>query len=212
MSGFQTKSDYCVRGFTLINSIETFVSNVPEAALCTEFVIFGFSEKADRSLLLSSQTRSERQLLECHDFDEAILRCRLIAAPLNKGAIIMELQSFRLRFGNNFSMSPDKLVNVWSQLMSWLKDYEKYYYLCTFYDYSKNVYGLDVSQQPPNGNFGLIAVMYTNIFLLLCLPTSEETSSTIEIMVILDTNSLRLLIHKKRSFPQEWVQHWFSTQ
>ena len=82
----------------------------------------------------------------------------------------MELQSFRPAFGNNFSMSPDKLVNVWSQLMSWLKDYEKYYYLCTFYDYSKNVYGLDVSQQPPNtGNFGLIAVMRQHF------PTSLST-------------------------------------
>ena len=37
---------------------------------------------------------------------------------------------------------------------------ERLYYLCTFYDYNKNVYGLDSSQQPPNvGAHGLIATM-----------------------------------------------------
>ena len=156
--------------FTLINSIETFVSNVPEAALCTGSL---FSDSVKRQIEAYSclhKPEVKGKSWSVMTLDEAILRCRLIAAPLNKGAIIMELQSFRPAFGNNFSMSPDKLVNVWSQLMSWLKDYEKYYYLCTFYDYSKNVYGLDVSQQPPNtGNFGLIAVMYHHF------PTSLST-------------------------------------
>ena len=34
-------------------------------------------------------------------------------------------------------------------LVSWLKEFERFYYLCTFFDYNKNVYGLDSSQQPP---------------------------------------------------------------
>ena len=75
----------------------------------------------------------------------------------------MELQGFKSPFGKNtdISLSPDKLVGVLSKLMIWLKEYERFYYLCTFYDYTKKVYGLDASQQPPNtGAFGLIATMY----------------------------------------------------
>ena len=104
--------------FTLINSIETFVSNVPEAALCTGSL---FSDSVKRQIEAYSclhKPEVKGKSWSVMTLDEAILRCRLIAAPLNKGAIIMELQSFRPAFGNNFSMSPDKLVNVWSQLMS----------------------------------------------------------------------------------------------
>ena len=64
---------------------------------------------------------------------------------------------------DNIFLSPDKLVGVLSRLMIWLKEYERFYYLCTFFDYSKNVYGLEPRQQPPiTGNFGLIATMYNH--------------------------------------------------
>ena len=93
--------------FTLINRIETFVSNVPEAALCTGSL---FSDSVKRQVEAYSclhKPAVNSKSWSVMTLDEAILRCRLIAAPLNIGAIIMELQSFKPAFGNNFSMSPD---------------------------------------------------------------------------------------------------------
>ena len=77
--------------------------------------------------------------------DEAILRARQIAAPINKGATLLELQGFKSPFGKGVdaSSSPDKLVGILFKLTTWLKERERLYYLCTFYDYNKSVYGSD---------------------------------------------------------------------
>ena len=146
-----------------MNKIETFVSCTPEAALCTGAL---FSDAVKRQMEAYSclhKPAINAKSWSTMSLDEAILRARLIAAPINKGGIIMELQGLKSPFGKNtdISLSPDKLVGVLSKLMIWLKEYERFYYLCTFYDYTKKVYGLDASQQPPNtGAFGLIATMY----------------------------------------------------
>ena len=98
--------------FTLVNKIEDFISNAPEAALCAGSL---FSDSVKRQVEAYSSLHKpdvNGKSWSSMTVDEAILRCRLIAAPINKGAIIMELQNFRSAFGNVFSMSPDKLVNA----------------------------------------------------------------------------------------------------
>ena len=91
--------------FTLVNKVESFVANTPEAALCTGAL---FSDAVKRQMeayscihrpVIDAKSWSDMKL------DEAILRARLIAAPINKGAIIMELQNFKLPFGRNTDVS-----------------------------------------------------------------------------------------------------------
>ena len=91
--------------FTLVNKIESFVSSTPEAALCTGAL---FADSVKRQMeaysclhkpIINAKSWSTMSL------DEAILRARLIAAPINKGGIIMELQSFRSPFGKNTDIS-----------------------------------------------------------------------------------------------------------
>ena len=75
--------------FTLVNKIESFVSSTPEAALCTGAL---FADAVKRQMeaysclhkpLINTKSWSTMSL------DEAILRARLIAALINKGAIIL---------------------------------------------------------------------------------------------------------------------------
>ena len=151
--------------YFLLCKVESFVAKNPDAALHTG-AMFSDSVKAQ----MEAYSTLHRPTFDTKywgqmPFNEAILRARLTAAPFNKGMIIQELQEFRSPFGStdNISLSPDKLVGVLSRLMIWLKEYERFYYLCTFHDYNKNVYGLEPSQQPLiTGNFGLIATMYNH--------------------------------------------------
>ena len=148
--------------YVLMQKLEDFVSNTPEAALKTSSL---FSSSVKRSLeaysCMHTPILNSKSWLSMN-LDEAILRARLVAAPTNKGAIIQELQQFKKPFDDRLSLAPDRLPNVWATMMTWVKEFERYYYLCTFYDYSKNVYGLAPNQQPENtGQFGVITVMYS---------------------------------------------------
>ena len=156
--------------YILMYKLEEFVSNTPEAALRTSSLI---STSVKRSLEAHSCMHTpmiNNKSWLTMSLDEAILRARLVAAPSNKGAIIQELQLFKKPFDDRLSLAPDRLPHVWATLMTWIKEFERYYYLCTFFDYSKNVYGLIPNQQPENtGQFGVITVMYS------LLPTSLST-------------------------------------
>ena len=148
--------------YVLMQKLEDFVSNTPEAALKTSSL---FSTSVKRSLeaysCIHTPILNSKSWLSIN-LDEAILRARLVAAPTNKGAIIQELQQFKRPFDDRLSLAPDRLPNIWATMMTWVKEFERYYYLCTFYDYSKNVYGLAPNQQPENtGQFGVITVMYS---------------------------------------------------
>ena len=90
--------------------------------------------------------------------DEATLRARLVTAPTNKGAIIQELRRLRKPFDDRLSLAPDKLPHVWATSTTWVEKFERRYYLYTFFDYNKNVYGLAPNQRPESaGQFGVIA-------------------------------------------------------
>ena len=148
--------------YVLMQKLEDFVSNAPEAALKTSSL---FSSSVKRSLeaysCIHTPTLNSKSWLSIN-LDEAILRARLVAAPTNKGAIIQELQQFKRPFDDRLSLAPDRLPNIWASMMTWVKEFERYYYLCTFYDYSKSVYGLAPNQQPESaGQFGVITVMYS---------------------------------------------------
>ena len=148
--------------YVLMQKLEEFISDTPEAALRTSSL---FSSSVKRSLeaysCLHTPVLNSKSWLTIN-LDEAILRARLVAAPTNKGAIIQELQQFKRPFDDRLSLAPDRLPNIWATMMTWVKEFERYYYLCTFYDYSKNVYGLAPNQQPENtGQFGVITVMYS---------------------------------------------------
>ena len=84
--------------FTLVNRIESFISSTPEAALCTGALFADGVKRQMEAYSCLHKPAINAKTWSTMSLDEAILRARLIAAPINKGAIILELQGFKSPF------------------------------------------------------------------------------------------------------------------